>query len=100
MPSKSEGLGSAVLEAYQHGVPVVTSDVGGLPEIVNEGVTGYQFKLGDMGAAEDRVVALSTDKVLYARLVSQVNEGKGKYSPENMAQSYIECYQECLLTKS
>lgn len=99
MPSKSEGLGSAVLEAYQHGIPVVTSNVGGLPEIVDEGITGYQFKLGDIETAEDRVVSLYTDNTLYNRLVSQINAYKVKYSPENMAQSYKRCYQDCLATK-
>ena len=41
MPSLSEGLGSSVLHAMAHGVPVVASRVGGLPEIVEENKTGW-----------------------------------------------------------
>jgi len=50
MPSRSEGLGSAALQAMAHGLSLVATRVGGLPEIVEDGATGW---LVEPGSAED-----------------------------------------------
>jgi glycosyltransferase involved in cell wall biosynthesis len=47
MPSRSDAWGLAALEAMAHGVPVIASDVGGLPEIVEEGNGGWLVPAGD-----------------------------------------------------
>ena len=51
----------AVLEAMSMGLPVVASDIGGLPEIVLEGRTGYLFPPGDSGALYERLTRLVED---------------------------------------
>jgi glycosyltransferase involved in cell wall biosynthesis len=48
LPSHSEGLPFALLEALAHGVPVVTSDAGGTPEVVRDGVDGLVHRRGDL----------------------------------------------------
>jgi glycosyltransferase involved in cell wall biosynthesis len=50
MPSRSEAWGMAALEAMAHGVPVIASDVGGLPEIVEPGNGGWLVPAGDPAA--------------------------------------------------
>jgi glycosyltransferase involved in cell wall biosynthesis len=50
MPSRSEAWGMAALEAMAHGVPVIASDVGGLPEIVQPGNGGWLVPAGDPAA--------------------------------------------------
>ncbi|KAB2950327.1 MAG: N-acetyl-alpha-D-glucosaminyl L-malate synthase BshA, partial [Thermoanaerobaculia bacterium] len=50
LPSENESFGLAALEALACEVPVVTTRVGGLPEVVEEGVTGLLFPLGDVEA--------------------------------------------------
>jgi L-malate glycosyltransferase len=50
MPSRSEAWGMAALEAMAHGVPVIASDVGGLPEIVEPGNGGWLVPPGDPAA--------------------------------------------------
>jgi glycosyltransferase involved in cell wall biosynthesis len=47
LPSTSEGLGRVVVEAMAAGTPVIGSDVGGIPEMVKEGVTGFLVPPGD-----------------------------------------------------
>jgi glycosyltransferase involved in cell wall biosynthesis len=50
MPSRSEAWGLAALEAMAHGVPIIASDVGGLPEIVEPGNGGWLVPAGDPAA--------------------------------------------------
>jgi glycosyltransferase involved in cell wall biosynthesis len=58
MPSGSETFGLAALEAMSCGVPVVASDIGGLPELVVDEETGYLCPLGDVDAFVERAARL------------------------------------------
>jgi len=68
MPSGSETFGLAALEAMSCGVPVVASNIGGLPELVTEGESGFLCELGDIEAFTDRAAALLTDTDLRTRM--------------------------------
>lgn len=60
LPSETESFGLVALEAMASGVPVVASRVGGLPEVVEHGLTGYLEPVGDVDAmAEDSLRILS-----------------------------------------
>lgn len=58
LPSETESFGLAALEALSCGVPVVASDVGGLPEVVQHGETGWLAPVGDVGQMAAHVLAL------------------------------------------
>ena len=67
MPSGSETFGLAALEAMACNVPVVASNIGGLPELIEDGVSGYLCPVDDIDAFTDRVKAiLSSDETLLA----------------------------------
>ena len=47
LPSYNEGMPMAILDAMGCGLPIVSTDVGGIPKIVRQGVNGYLYKPGD-----------------------------------------------------
>ena len=61
LPTYIEALPTALIEAAACGVPAVATRVGGVPEVVADGVTGLLFQRGDLAAIPRAVVALLTD---------------------------------------
>jgi L-malate glycosyltransferase len=61
MPSLSEAWGLAALEAMAHGVPVIASDAGGLPEIVEAGNGGWLVPAGDPAALARAITVAAAD---------------------------------------
>jgi N-acetyl-alpha-D-glucosaminyl L-malate synthase BshA len=57
LPSSTESFGLVALEAMASGVPVIASDTGGIPEVVQDGVTGFLAPVGDV----DRMAACAID---------------------------------------
>lgn len=68
MPSGSETFGLAALEAMACGVPVIASRIGGLPELVIDGETGFLCELGDVQAYTEAAHRLLTDDALHASM--------------------------------
>lgn len=64
----SELLGLAVLEAMASGTPVICSRLGGLPEVVEDGVTGFLVEPGNVAELRERLAELLADPALAARL--------------------------------
>lgn len=63
-----EGFSHLVLESMAVGTPVVTTNIGGNPEAITDGVDGFLVAPNDMTALESRVSKLLNDAVLYARI--------------------------------
>jgi glycosyltransferase involved in cell wall biosynthesis len=68
IPSLEEGFGIPAAEAMGCEVPVVASDAGGLPEVVEDGVTGRVVPRGDAGALADAIAGLLSDPALRHRM--------------------------------
>jgi glycosyltransferase involved in cell wall biosynthesis len=92
--SDMEGLGSGVLAAMAAGVPVVASNVGGLPEVVESGTTGFLVSDGDFATPVRRLLE---DAALAARISQAARERVQKqFSVERMVEKTVAAYHEVL----
>jgi glycosyltransferase involved in cell wall biosynthesis len=74
LPTYFEGMPVAVLEAMAHGLPVVTTPVGDVPDAITDGYNGFLIPPGDVDAIVDRVSRLLDDADLGERLGAQARE--------------------------
>jgi len=92
--SEMEGLGSAALAAMAAGVPVVASNVGGLPEAVESGKTGFLVSDGDFLTPVRRLLE---DAALAARMSQAARERvQQEFSVERMVERTVGAYHEVL----
>jgi len=61
LPSLREGLPTVILEAMSYSIPVIASKVGGIPELIQDGKTGYLIPPGDLIKLKDRLILLIND---------------------------------------
>jgi glycosyltransferase involved in cell wall biosynthesis len=100
-PSLSEGLSMAILEAMIAGKPVVATQVGGNPELVLEGETGFLVPPRDSQALASSLVTLLTNKEQAAQLAEKgKSRAAGQFSLETMVRAYQALYDECLRPSS
>jgi len=100
LPSAQESFGLAALEAVACGVPVVASRVGGIPEVVDEGVTGFLHDLDDLDGMANSVSTMLSDQALWQRMSNAAGEAAHtRYCDVSIVPLY-ESYYELLLSKS
>lgn len=97
LPSLSEGMPNAALEAMLHGLPVVASRVGGVPEVVRDGETGLLVTPGDEAQLAAALVALCADADRRQVLGSRGRERVlGHFAPPQRAERILGLYHELL----
>ena len=95
MPSRQEGLGLAVMEAMAAGIPVVASEVGGLPDLVKNGQTGFSVPPEDVTGLAQRVKEMLADRnraMGMARAARILIEEK--FSAQTMVAQTIRVYEQ------
>jgi glycosyltransferase involved in cell wall biosynthesis len=92
LPSNYEGLPVVIMEAMSYGKPVIASAVGGIPELVEDGVNGYAVENTACFFAE-KIQAVMTSEAPYKTLMSKSRERFLKYfTVEKMAAEYLKVY--------
>ncbi|MCM2129323.1 glycosyltransferase family 4 protein [Larsenimonas rhizosphaerae] len=95
-PSRNEGLGSTLLDAIDHHVPIIASDVDGIPDIITHEKSGLLFSPGDASALTQGLDRMLTDPALCHALVQGADQRLVEFSPEAMADSYHALYHRIL----
>lgn len=93
MPSRSEGFGLTAIEAMANGCVVVASNVGGLPEVVRDGVCGLLHRSEDVHDMAEKMCVLLGDNELYNRIRTQALCEVEKYSFERYAELVCNLYE-------
>jgi glycosyltransferase involved in cell wall biosynthesis len=93
----SEGLPMVAIEAMQLGIPVIGSNVGGIPEVVRDGVNGYIFPPGNSAALAERIQQLSDDRGLLMQMKAEARSSvDGRFSTETFALAIRRVIGECM----
>ncbi len=74
LPSENESFGLAALEAMAAGVPPIATRVGGVPEVIEDGVSGYLCPVGDVDAMAERCIELLGDPARLERFSRAARE--------------------------
>ncbi len=93
LPSSSESFGLVALESMSAEVPVVASNVGGLPEVVEDGVTGYLHDPEDVRGSVESVLKLLRNEKLRRQMGRRARRVAGeRFDVDDMVDRYIQVY--------
>jgi N-acetyl-alpha-D-glucosaminyl L-malate synthase BshA len=97
LPSESESFGLSALEALACGVPVIASHVGGLPEVVQDGETGFLSPVGDINAMAISAHALLTDRGRWEAMSRRAAaDARERFSRGDIVSQYEALYKETM----
>jgi N-acetyl-alpha-D-glucosaminyl L-malate synthase BshA len=97
LPSEQESFGLSALEAMSCGVPVIATRVGGLPELIEDGKTGFLFPVGDVeGMAQAALRLLRDPELRHAMARDARRIACEKYDQERVVDLYEELYRELI----
>jgi len=95
-PSRSEGLGTSVIDAMALGVPPIAFAVGGLPEVIEDGKSGILVPAGDVSAFMRAAAELITNEPLRARLGEGAKARAREFDSKRMIERTAEVYDRLL----
>ena len=101
MPSVQESFGLAALEAMACEVPVVASRIGGVPDLVEDGVTGFLCAADDLAAMAQAGIRILTDEALHRRMAQAARaRAAGQFADTKIVPMYEAYYDEVLAGKA
>lgn len=95
LTSESEGMPSVIIEAMACGVPIVTSDVGDIGDIVDDGQNGFLIdKFDDVSSYKDRIIKILSDKKVYKKMSEESLKVRNVHSVENASKIWEEIFSK------
>jgi len=100
LPSRSEGLGRVIIESFTRGRPVVATRVGGIPDLVEDGVNGLLVPAGDATRLADAMERVLSDSELAARLAAGATAAAAslRWTPDEYASRVRRLVERTLAT--
>jgi len=96
LTSDYESFGLAALEAMAAGVPVISTNAGGLPEINIDGKTGYLGNVGDIKTMSERAIQLLSDEILLKEFKNNAGAQARNFDIQNIVPKYEALYNRFL----
>ena len=93
-PSNNEGLGSILLDVMQLGTPIIASEVGGIVDIIDDGINGLLTPVKDSTAIQEALLELYNDKEKAKTLAANAKKNIHNYCAATMALRYQTIYNE------
>ncbi|OKL37970.1 N-acetyl-alpha-D-glucosaminyl L-malate synthase BshA [Domibacillus mangrovi] len=95
--SEKESFGLVALEAMACGVPCIGTNVGGIPEVIDDGKNGFVCPVGDIEAISEAAIALLTDQWLYEKVKNEAIETvKTRFHSADIVEQYERVYDRLL----
>ncbi|GAF65267.1 N-acetyl-alpha-D-glucosaminyl L-malate synthase BshA [Alkalihalobacillus trypoxylicola] len=92
--SEKESFGLVALEAMACGVPVIGSNIGGIPEVIDDGISGYLGEVGDIKGFSEKALKLLTDESLYADFQREsLKRAEKHFSSSEIVKQYEAIYR-------
>lgn len=97
LPSSNESFGLAALEAMSCEVPVVAARAGGIPEVVEDGVTGLLRPVGDVDGMADAALSILRDRERYLGMGTAARHAAtSRFSPAHIVPQYLAAYERVI----
>lgn len=96
LPSTTEAFGLAALEAMATGTPVIATDVGGIPEVVTNGVNGFLAPIGAIEEMAEAAIELLSDQKRWAEASRAARAAALDFDADEIVPRYEEFYQQIL----
>ena len=96
LPSEKESFGLSALEAMAHGVPIISSNAGGIPEVNQHGVTGYLSNIGDTADMTQNALRLLENEKQHNLFKIQAQEQAQRFNINTIVSHYESSYVDAI----
>ncbi len=98
LPSYAEGFPMAVLDAWAYGLPVITTPVGGIPDVADDGINMLLFEPGDINQLAMHLEIIMSNAMLRQALSEESEKmAQGRFNLANVTKQVAELYQQLVV---